>query len=111
MRLGRTRAPMKTLALALGCALAFHALAQTGPAASAPPQPAAPAILSDPTGVEHFPAKPSAPTAIAQPSVPPILSDPTGVEHFPAKPGTPAPSDAKGPKSLPQAASPKAKAK
>ena len=113
MRPGTSRAQLKTtLALALGCVLASHALAQTAPvpATSAAPQPAAPAILSDPTGVEYFPAKPSAPAPVAQPAVPAILSDPTGVEHFPAKPGTAMPGNAKGPKRLPEAASAKAKA-
>ena len=103
MRLRTTRTAMKWLTLALGCALASHALAQTapGPLSSMTTLEPAPAILSDPTGVEHFPAKPSAPTSTALPSAPPILSDPTGVEHFPAKPSAPKPGNAKGPKSLP----------
>jgi len=100
MRLG-TPASLKTLALALGCVLASHALAQAAPAPGTTPLAPAPAILSDPTGVENFPAKPSAPTGTTQPTAPPILSDPTGVEHFPAKPAAPRPGDAKGPKNLP----------
>ena len=112
MRPRTTRTAMKSLTLALGCALASHVLAQTAPAPSTTPLAPAPAILSDPTGVEYFPAKPSAPTSTTLLPAPPILSDPTGVEHFPAKPSAPTPGDAKGPRNLPnESASAKARAK